>query len=158
MPRGPDQIGEHRPALAAAEQDSPLGRPDRLCGKRWREQAKILRREVQVIWLILKDSRTPWSARMVNACAVGYLFSPIQLIPSFIPVIGFLDDFLVLTAAFKLTHRLVPEAVIRDCRERAAAEAVPEQEIRLLARPLSAAVAGAWLLVTIAATLWLYRH
>jgi uncharacterized membrane protein YkvA (DUF1232 family) len=67
-------------------------------GERWRQRQESFQREVCVVWMILKDSRTPWYARAAAACTVGYLFSPVQLIPSFIPVIGILDDFVVLWA------------------------------------------------------------
>jgi uncharacterized membrane protein YkvA (DUF1232 family) len=58
----------------------------------------------------------PWYARLVAACSVGYLFSPIQLIPSFLPVIGFSDDVLVLFLGAKLLRRLTPPDVLTECR------------------------------------------
>lgn len=124
----------------------------------WQEQAQEVGREVKVIWLVFKDPRTPWYARLVAACAVGYVFSPIQLIPSFIPVIGFLDDFVVLAVGFKAVRWLAGADVVRDCRERArAAEALAQGDTRLLAKYAALLVASLWLLATIAATIWLYR-
>jgi uncharacterized membrane protein YkvA (DUF1232 family) len=111
------------------------------------------------IWFICKDSRTPWYAKLVAACAVGYVFSPIQVIPSFIPVIGFLDDFLILSIGYKLTHWLVPAPVIRDCYKRAAVAAKDaEQEVPTAAGKASAiAIAVVWVLLMAAATVWLYK-
>jgi uncharacterized membrane protein YkvA (DUF1232 family) len=135
-------------------------RSSRPHAKTWREQAEMLRREVTVIWFVCRDSRTPWYARVVAACAVGYIFSPIQLVPSFIPVIGFLDDFLALSIGFYLTRWLVPGDVIRDCREKvAAAGRNAEKSV-----PSAAGRAGAlvmvvlWLLLMAAATVWLYKR
>src|SRR5262245_9001280 len=126
----PQSTGHHsRSALADPEQSLPRKRSNKR-KKSWREQAQILRREVLSIWFICKDSRTPWYAKLVAACAVGYVFSPIQIIPSFIPGIGFLDDFLILSIGYKLTHWLVPAPVIRDCYKRAEASGKrAEQEV-----------------------------
>ena len=126
--------------------------------RRWKEQAQKVAREVEVIWLVFKDPRTPWYARLVAACAVGYIFSPIQLIPSFIPVIGFLDDFVVLGLGFRAVRRLAGVDVVRDCRERAtAARELSKGETRRLGRLAATLVAGLWMLATVLATMWLYR-
>jgi uncharacterized membrane protein YkvA (DUF1232 family) len=126
--------------------------------KTWKEQAQEVGREVKLIWLVFKDPRTPWYARLIAACAVGYVFSPIQLIPSFIPVIGFLDDFVVLAVGFKAVRRLAGADVVRDCHEQAGPSAKqPNGGMQMLARPAAAIVAGIWLLATVAATVWLYR-
>jgi len=69
--------------------------------------------------LILRHPNVPWSARLVAACALGYILSPIQLIPSFIPVIGQLDDLAVLLAGAKVVRVLVPSPVLVECEGRA---------------------------------------
>jgi uncharacterized membrane protein YkvA (DUF1232 family) len=69
--------------------------------------------------LILKHPNVPWSARLVAACALGYILSPIQLIPSFIPVIGQLDDLAVLLAGARVVRVLVPAAVLAECEGQA---------------------------------------
>lgn len=126
--------------------------------RRWKAQAQKVAHEVDVIWLVFKDPRTPWYARVVAAFAVGYVFSPIQLIPSFIPVIGFFDDFVVLAAGFKVVRALAGADVMRDCRERATVSREPSKgETRRLARFAAVLVAGLWLLGTVAGTMWLYR-
>lgn len=147
-----------RSVLADAEQIPPRRQLERR-RRNWREQAQILRREVMSIWFICKDSRTPWYARLVAACAVGYVFSPVQIIPSFIPVIGFLDDFLILSIAYKLTHWLVPAPVIRDCYKRAeaAGKRVEQEAPTAAARASAIAIAVGWVLLMAAATVWLYK-
>jgi uncharacterized membrane protein YkvA (DUF1232 family) len=69
--------------------------------------------------LILRHPNVPWSARLVAACALGYILSPIQLIPSFIPLIGQLDDLAVLLAGAKVVRVLVPAAVLAECEGQA---------------------------------------
>jgi uncharacterized membrane protein YkvA (DUF1232 family) len=130
----------------------------RISRKSWKDQAQELGREIDVIWRVFKDPRTPWYARLVAACAVGYVASPIQLIPSFIPVIGFLDDLVVLAAGFGIVRRLAGAAVVRDCRNQAmTAERLLPSEMRPYGKPVAAIVAGLWLLLTVVATMWLYR-
>jgi len=73
----------------------------------------------------------PWFARLVAAVTAGYVLSPVQLIPSFIPVIGLLDDVLVLYLGVKLLQRITPPDVLAECRTRAqASETRNEEEIR----------------------------
>jgi uncharacterized membrane protein YkvA (DUF1232 family) len=69
--------------------------------------------------LLLKDRRAPWRARVVAAFTVAYLVSPVQLIPSFIPVIGQVDDVAVLYCGMKMIRRWTPDELIADCEARA---------------------------------------
>jgi uncharacterized membrane protein YkvA (DUF1232 family) len=127
-------------------------------GEAWRQRGQSFQREVRVVCLILKDSRTPWYARAVAACTVGYLFSPVQLIPSFIPVIGLLDDFAVLWAGFALIRHLAPNQVLSDCMERAAR--IPAFSItgmNVVARIGTVAIIAVWLIIAFAATRWVLR-
>ena len=91
---------------------------------------------------------------MVAACTTAYLFSPIQLIPSFIPVIGFLDDFLVLFLGVKLLLRITPADVFIECRELAeAAEISRKEQIRSAAAiVVSVVIATVWLLAAVASS------
>ncbi len=69
--------------------------------------------------MALKDRRTPWLARIIAAVVVVYALSPVDLIPDFIPVLGYLDDLLILPALIAWCIRLIPREVMADCRERA---------------------------------------
>ncbi len=71
--------------------------------------------ESRILILILKHPAVPWPAKLVAACSVGYILSPIQLIPSFIPVIGQVDDLSVLFIGMKLIRRLTPAHVLSEC-------------------------------------------
>ena len=81
---------------------------------------KQLKRDVYIAVLVCRDRRTPWYAKLIAACGIGYVFSPVQLIPSFIPVIGWLDDFVAVSLGLALARKLTPRTVIEECRERAA--------------------------------------
>ena len=86
-------------------------------------RARALKQQVFVLWIASRDPRTPWTAKLLAACVVAYAFSPIDLIPDFIPVLGQLDDLVLVPLGFLLVLRLVPEAVLADARERAEAVA-----------------------------------
>jgi uncharacterized membrane protein YkvA (DUF1232 family) len=86
--------------------------------RRLRRAFRRLRREVAVYRLVLKDARTPWLARVLLGAAIAYLLSPIDLIPEFIPVIGQLDDLVIVPTLVFLALRLIPREVIADARRR----------------------------------------
>jgi len=71
---------------------------------------------VRTLTRLLKHPSVPWPAKLVAGCAVGYLVSPIQLIPTFIPIIGQLDDLLILFLGMKLVYKLTPAEMIAECQ------------------------------------------
>ena len=105
---------------------------------RW---AHALKRESLALYYATRDRRTPWHAKLVAGAIVAYALSPIDLIPDFIPVLGLLDELLLLPAAIWFALRLVPEQVLADSRKRAEAA---------LERPTSRAAAVVIVLVWIA--------
>lgn len=90
-------------------------------GRDWRCRAGHYLRQACVLYLIMKHPRSPLLAKAIATLSVGYLFSPIQLIPSFIPILGWLDDIAVLSAGMWLVKRLTPKAIILQCQENAIA-------------------------------------
>lgn len=91
-----------------------------------RERARRLKSETYALYLAYRDPRVPWYAKLVAACVVGYALSPIDLIPDFIPVLGYLDDLVLIPAGIALALRMIPPEVMAECRERArAAEGRP---------------------------------
>lgn len=86
---------------------------------RWQPRLRSLKIEVHALWLAYRNPRVPWYAKIVAACVLAYALSPIDLIPDFIPVVGQLDDLLLVPAGLFLTARLVPEDVLAECRRRA---------------------------------------
>jgi uncharacterized membrane protein YkvA (DUF1232 family) len=85
----------------------------------WRQRARQLKTETYAIYLAYKDPRVPWYARFFAACVVGYAFSPIDLIPDFVPVLGYLDDLVLVPLGIALALKMIPAAVMTECRESA---------------------------------------
>ena len=94
---------------------------------KWRRQAKQLKRELYALYLACKDPRVPWYAKLFAAGVVAYAFSPIDLIPDFIPVLGYLDDVVLIPVGIALSLRMIPPSVLVECRERAQARMSQEQ-------------------------------
>lgn len=84
-----------------------------------KERAKQLKTDIPAVFLALKKRETPWTAKLLAALTIGYALSPIDLIPDFIPVLGYLDDLIILPAMVALTVRLVPAEVMAACRAEA---------------------------------------
>jgi uncharacterized membrane protein YkvA (DUF1232 family) len=78
-----------------------------------------LKVEIYALYLAYRDPRVPWYARVFAALVVGYAFSPIDLIPDAIPVLGYLDDLLVVPLGIALAIRMIPPHVLAECREEA---------------------------------------
>lgn len=87
--------------------------------RRLRSAGKRCRQELRVYRLAWKDPRTPWPAKALLGAAVGYLLLPLDLIPDFIPVLGHLDDAILVPILVLLAIRLLPPEVLEDCRRRA---------------------------------------
>jgi uncharacterized membrane protein YkvA (DUF1232 family) len=86
--------------------------------KRW---ARAVKQDALALYLAARDPRTPWHAKLLAGIVVAYALSPIDLIPDFIPVLGYLDDLLLVPLGLWLAVRLIPEDVMEDCRARGAA-------------------------------------
>jgi len=82
-----------------------------------KSRAKKLKSEAQVLMLAYKDKRTPATAKVLIGITVGYLLSPIDLIPDFIPVLGLLDDLIIVPALIALSIKLIPATVLDDARK-----------------------------------------
>ncbi len=85
----------------------------------WKQKAAQLKTETWALYLAYKDPRTPWYAKVFMLAVVSYALSPIDLIPDFIPVIGYLDDMIIVPAGVYLAIKMVPVEVFTECREKA---------------------------------------
>ena len=88
----------------------------------WRERARDLGNEVLALYLACKDPRVPWIAKVLAACVVAYALSPIDLIPDPIPILGQLDDLVLVPLGVLAVRRLIPPDVLAECRERVRVE------------------------------------
>lgn len=118
--------------------------------RRW---ARELKREAVAMWFVARDPRTPWLARALCVFVVAYALSPIDLIPDFIPVLGFVDDALLLPALIWVVIKLVPVDLLEESRVRADEWISSGQE-----RPRSLAGAAAIVLIWLsaAAIAWIW--
>jgi uncharacterized membrane protein YkvA (DUF1232 family) len=85
----------------------------------WKDKAQALKRETYAVYLACRDPRVPWYGRVLAACVVGYAFSPIDLIPDFVPILGYLDDLILIPIGIALVLRLIPPVVMSESREKA---------------------------------------
>lgn len=87
---------------------------------KFKTRVKDLQRDVTALWFAYRDPRTPWYAKLFTAVVVAYALSPVDLIPDFIPVLGYLDDFVLIPAGVALALKMIPAEVMADSREKAA--------------------------------------
>lgn len=120
----------------------------------WQAQARRLRDEGYALYLAYRDPRVPWHARLVAALALGYLFSPIDLIPDFIPVAGYLDDLIIIPLLVVIARRLIPAEVLAEHRE--TARRWGETGHRL-GRFVAVAIVFVWLLGAVLVALLVWR-
>ena len=85
----------------------------------WKARAKALKTEIHALVIASRDARTPWTAKVCVALVVAYALSPIDLIPDFIPVVGYLDDLILLPLGIALAIRLIPAEVMDDAQKTA---------------------------------------
>ncbi|WP_085991316.1 YkvA family protein [Oceanobacillus senegalensis] len=77
--------------------------------------AKNLKRQTFILYFAYKDNRVPWYAKVFIVCVISYAFSPIDLIPDFIPIIGYLDDVIIVPLGIMFTLKMIPKDVIANC-------------------------------------------
>jgi len=82
----------------------------------WKDRVKALKRETFTLYLACRHPRVPWYAKLLALLVVGYALSPIDLIPDFIPVLGYLDDLVLIPLGLMLVIRMIPADVLAECR------------------------------------------
>lgn len=85
----------------------------------WKERVKRLKTETYAIYLASKDPRVPWYAKALILAVVAHTFSPVDLIPDFIPILGYLDDLVILPLGITLALKMIPPQVLEECRAKA---------------------------------------
>jgi uncharacterized membrane protein YkvA (DUF1232 family) len=114
--------------------------------------AHHLKRDVIALWLAARDPRVPWHAKAVAWAVAAYALSPIDLIPDFIPVVGLLDDLLIVPAGIALAIRLIPPPILADLRIQSAQQERPRSVAGLLT------VFLAWISTLAIAASLIWRH
>ena len=117
--------------------------------KEWRRRAGRLKVETYALYLAYGDPRVPLHAKLFVALVVGYAFSPIDLIPDPVPVLGYLDDLVLIPLGVALAVRMIPEEVLSESRQRA--WEMVERGERPVSRAAAAVIVALWLALTVLA-------
>lgn len=115
-----------------------------------KQQAQRLKTELYALYLACRDPRVPWYARVLAICVVSYAFSPIDLIPDFIPILGYLDDLIIVPLGIVIVVKMIPPAVMVECR-------VEAQSVSSRNKPKNWIVAGIILVVWVLFALFVAR-
>jgi uncharacterized membrane protein YkvA (DUF1232 family) len=120
--------------------------------KRWRKWSRTIKRDAHALYLAARDPRVPWYAKALALAVAAYALSPIDLIPDFVPVLGYLDDLVIVPAGIALVIRLIPPAIMAEHREMAAAA-----QDRPISRAGAVAIVAIWI-GAIVVTVWAVRR
>ena len=118
--------------------------------EKWKEKAKALKREVYSLYLAYQDPRVPWYAKVFTALVVGYAFSPIDLIPDFVPVLGYLDDLILVPLGVALAIKMIPPEVLAECREKS-------DELMRQGKPVNRTAAVIIILIWVIIIAWMVK-
>jgi uncharacterized membrane protein YkvA (DUF1232 family) len=116
-----------------------------------RQRARRLRAETVALYLAARDPRTPWYAKWLVAGIVAYALSPIDLIPDFVPVLGYLDDLILIPMGIAFAIKLIPEPVLTECRARAQDMVQSKQPV---SRVAGAVIVVIWLALVALGIMW----
>ena len=118
--------------------------------ERLKQWARSIKRDIAVLWLAARHPDVPWPAKAVAAATVAYALSPIDLIPDFVPVLGYLDDLVIVPLGILLAMRMIPAPLLTELRAQAADTGrLPRSKAGL------AAIVILWLLAAVAVAWWL---
>ena len=120
----------------------------------WKAKAHDLKTEVYALYLAYRDPRVSWLARIFAALVVAYAFSPIDLIPDPIPVLGYLDDLILIPAGVVLARRMIPAEVLAECRARAKEVVASDKPVN---RAAAVAIVAIWLIAIGFTVVWLAK-
>jgi len=119
----------------------------------WKQKARELQLQTSTLYFAYRDPRVPWYAKGLIIVVVAYAFSPIDLIPDFIPILGYLDDLIIVPLGVYLALRMIPSQVIEECRTKA--------KEQLDERPrypfMTAIIISIWIIVILAVGIWLVK-
>jgi uncharacterized membrane protein YkvA (DUF1232 family) len=119
-----------------------------------KQRARHLKSETFALYLASRDPRTPWYAKLLVAGIVAYALSPIDLIPDFVPVLGYLDDLILIPLSITLAIKMVPDSVLAECRARAR-ESIRNGKPN--SRVAGAVIVVIWLILAVLCAVWVYE-
>ena len=113
----------------------------------WKTWARKQKNEMKALYLAFRDKRTPWYAKVFTAVVVIYALSPVDLIPDFIPVLGYLDDLILVPFGFLLAKKMIPREVLDECRQKVKDSGSIDSKYNRIGLYM---VIGVWMIVTAA--------
>jgi uncharacterized membrane protein YkvA (DUF1232 family) len=122
---------------------------------KWKGKAEFLKTETYAIYLVYRHPQTPWYTKVLAGLVAAYAFSPIDLIPDFIPVFGYLDDLILVPLGIWLTFKMIPPAVVDECREKALIQLEGGKPVNI---PMAVVIVIVWLGLGLSFVLWLVKH
>ncbi|MFS0892553.1 YkvA family protein [Peribacillus frigoritolerans] len=116
--------------------------------------ARSLKRQIFILYFACKDERVPWHAKVFTACVVAYAFSPIDIIPDFIPILGYLDDVILVPIGIMIALKMILKSILTDCEVKA-------EEMMKNGKPknwiVGSLIVMIWVLIIIWAIIYIYR-
>jgi uncharacterized membrane protein YkvA (DUF1232 family) len=119
-----------------------------------KQRARHLKSEVLALWLAARHPGTPWYAKLLVAGIVAYALSPIDLIPDFVPILGYLDDLILIPLGIVLAVRMIPPPILEECRAKAREMTASAQTGSRVAGII---IVGVWLAAGALCAVWAYR-
>jgi len=124
----------------------------RIKTKRWKQKARQIKSETYALYLAYKHPDTPWFAKAFAALVIAYAFSPIDLVPDFIPVFGYLDDLILVPLGITLALKMIPATVMVECRTQAQVDMGKGQPANRL---MALIIISIWLGLAVLCIIWL---
>lgn len=121
---------------------------------RLKRRARSIKTETYAIYIAYRDPRVPWFARLIAGIVLAYALSPIDLIPDFIPILGYLDDLLLVPLGILLVLKMIPEAVMQEARLQA--QETIDQNLPV-SQAAVAIIIVIWILLAVVLLIWLYK-
>ena len=123
--------------------------------QKWKQKARALKQELHALYLACKDKRTPWYAKALGVCVIGYALSPIDLIPDPIPILGYADDFILLPLGIAAVRKMIPPAILAECRIKAREASTKPKRRNWIAAGVIIVI---WIVLIVLAFIWLGKY
>ena len=120
--------------------------------EKWKQVARKLKSDTYALYLAYKHPGTPWYAKVFAGLVIAYAFSPIDLVPDFIPVLGYLDDLILVPLGVTLAMKMIPSEVMEECRAQAEIEVQQDKPTTWVA---AAVIIAIWVTLSALAIVWI---
>jgi uncharacterized membrane protein YkvA (DUF1232 family) len=121
--------------------------------KRFKERARALRSDICTLYLAAQHPKTPWHAKLFMAAIVAYAFSPIDLVPDFVPILGYLDELILLPIGISIALKMIPPDIVMDCRARADQSS---PDVQRAGRIAAVVIVTFWIALAVLGGVWFY--